>query len=733
MKIDCSIDNRMSTAREILTNKFGHHDFLPGQEQGLKSILTGRNLLAVMPTGGGKSLLYQLPSLIDDGLTLVVSPLISLMKDQVDELTRKGISATFVNSSLSIDEMSSRLHACVNGKFKLLYVAPERFKSTTFLNSLRRLQIARMAVDEAHCISEWGHDFRPVYRNLKQFSDMIENPQIIALTATATERVRRDIIESLGLNPETVDIHVHGFDRKNLVLNVIRFTKENQKTAFIIDYIKHQMGTGIIFVGTRKKSEELYESLKSVEPKIAIYHAGMDSGSRTHAQNAFTNDHVRIIIATSAFGMGIDKADVRFIIHLNYPGSVEQYYQEIGRAGRDGLESHCTLLHSFMDRQLRQFFVDLAFPTRSQVAGVYRALWNIDANPIRMNHGEIARLSDVKLKDAQVGAALRLLEKAGMIQSMIEHSPENKTGYNIGVVQKLWENQPQFEKVPIDWQHQDMLRGIEIEKLRAIETYISTSNCRRGFILNYFGEMDSFKCGTCDSCSDTKTTKNSQDSLIKLNRKIACVLLYCVKHLRFPLGMARIASIVTGELDNEMASWDMDKNPAYATLSVRSLHLKILLEELLQEGYLDYPPNGQRSTLQISSRGLKIADSIKPENLNRDLLRKLKFKKSQGIIEKEKSIRQYTLKCIDQIPSPLGLYRIAEILTGSKAKWIPPMGVDKLPVYNSILETQETVREVIFSMVDENFLQKTDTDDYPVLELMQNGMDELKKIQTKSV
>jgi len=422
-------DVMIAQARTVLRERFGYEDFLPGQERALRSVFAGRNLLVVMPTGSGKSMIYQLPALAGNGLTLVVSPLIALMKDQVDELQRKGAPATFVNSSLSLDEQRSRLTRCAAGEFKLLYVAPERFQNQAFLAMIDRTPISRMAVDEAHCISEWGHDFRPDYRRLKDFRKRIGSPPITALTATATVRVQRDIIDALGLTREEVDVLVHGFDRPNLALSVVSASTEDDKQEFLTRFVSSHNGPGIVYTGTRKTAELIATFLRSVEPKVSFYHAGMEPERRADAQEAFLSGKARVVVATMAFGMGIDKPDVRFVVHYHYPSSVEQYYQEIGRAGRDGLPSECVLLHSSADRFLREFFIDLSYPDRGVIRDIYHTLWRIRDNPIMMTYRDIARLAGDEVKDGQVRAALRLLDAAGLTRACVE---EPKVTINLG-------------------------------------------------------------------------------------------------------------------------------------------------------------------------------------------------------------------------------------------------------------------------------------------------------------
>lgn len=344
-----------TTPEDALKDLFGYPSFRPGQKAIIDSILSGRDAFAVMPTGAGKSLCYQIPALLLPGITLVISPLISLMQDQVKALNEAGISAAFINSSLSDSAFFETVGAARMGLYKIIYVAPERLTTEGFIGLARDIEISMITVDEAHCISQWGQDFRPSYTKIVEFVDLLEKrPIISAFTATATEAVRDDIVSTLGLeNPYTM---VTGFDRENLFFQV---DKPDSKEQYILDYIAEHPGeSGIIYCATRKNVDSVYELLKEKGLSVAKYHAGMGAADRKQMQDDFVFDYVSIVVATNAFGMGIDKSNVRFVIHYNMPQSMENYYQEAGRAGRDGLDSKCILLFSPQDIVINRLLLE---------------------------------------------------------------------------------------------------------------------------------------------------------------------------------------------------------------------------------------------------------------------------------------------------------------------------------------------------------------------------------------
>ncbi|HDR7527577.1 TPA: DNA helicase RecQ [Bacillus paranthracis] len=342
-------------AQELLASYFGYSSFRRGQDETIKNVLDGKDTVCIMPTGGGKSICYQIPALVFEGTTLVISPLISLMKDQVDTLVQNGISATYINSSISITEANQRIQLAKQGHYKLLYVAPERLDSMEFVDQLIDMKIPMIAIDEAHCISQWGHDFRPSYLHIHRILEYLpEKPLVLALTATATPQVRDDICNTLGINQENTIMTT--FERENLSFSVI---KGQDRNAYLADYIRqNQKESGIIYAATRKVVDQLYEDLMKAGVSVSKYHAGMSDNDRNEQQELFLRDEVSVMVATSAFGMGIDKSNIRYVIHYQLPKNMESYYQEAGRAGRDGLDSACILLYSSQDVQVQRFLID---------------------------------------------------------------------------------------------------------------------------------------------------------------------------------------------------------------------------------------------------------------------------------------------------------------------------------------------------------------------------------------
>ena len=395
---------------------FGFHEFRPGQEEIVEAVFSGEDVLAVMPTGAGKSICYQLPALVLTGTCLVISPLIALMKDQVDSMRVLDLPATSIHSLMSLAEQEEVLNRLAAGNYRMVYAAPERLRHGPFLSALRKQPISLVAVDEAHCISEWGHDFRPDYLRIQKALDMLGRPQVIALTATATERVREDIVQQLRLRSPRQ--FITGFDRKNLFFEVVQVDHSKEKLALLTNLLKTLQGGALVYTGTRKGVEALVGHLRRAGIDASGYHAGMEEEDRNRIQEAFLEARANLIVATNAFGMGIDRSDIRAVIHHQLPGTVEAYYQECGRAGRDGNPAQCLLLFSAADRSLQEFFIEASYPSREVVLGVYQILLETTEDPIWLTYREIGSRVQPAAPEMAVSSCLRILEEAGVVHRL---------------------------------------------------------------------------------------------------------------------------------------------------------------------------------------------------------------------------------------------------------------------------------------------------------------------------
>ena len=598
-----------------LKKYFGFSSFRPGQGEAIQSLLSGKHTVAVMPTGSGKSLIFQLAAMHLSGITLVISPLIALMKDQVDALNRKEIPATFINSAIPPHEQKQRLTLLEKGEYKLVYVAPERLRNVTFLRTIQKITLSLLAIDEAHCISEWGHDFRPDYLHIANFRSTVGLPLTAALTATATPQVQDDIARLLNLNkPGRV---VTGFNRPNLALEV-RYTTDPTSRLRALQELLTDLrdGATIIYTGTRRDAEEVAEFVRTIgRSKADYYHAGLPAEDRTRVQDAFMAGDLSIVAATNAFGMGIDRPDVCQVIHYSLPGSLEAYYQEAGRAGRDELPARAVLLYTPEDRALQEWFIESSTITEKDLRILFETLRPAGDGQAFITHTELSRLTS--MHEVKVRVGLSALERAEAVERL------GDDGLLMQVKVHDWkptEIQAVVEKLK---EHQAHRR----RQLEAMIAYAESNTCRRRIILKHFGDSgpaDAEVC--CDNCQAHQSVEVPAKEVEELSQseRVALIVLDTVRRLGQRVGREKVAQVLMGSHAQDILKFGYNKSVYYGRLAVfKQIEIKRMIDQLCTTGYLkviggEYPvlhltPQGETAIKSKAAISIKIPRKVSPQ------------------------------------------------------------------------------------------------------------------------
>ncbi|HEX4421506.1 MAG TPA: ATP-dependent DNA helicase RecQ [Kofleriaceae bacterium] len=581
---------------------FGHTSLRPGQADVIADILSGQPVIAVMPTGAGKSLCYQLPALVlgeRGGVTLVVSPLIALMKDQVDALRARGIPAVALTSAAAMDEQREIIEGIRAGIYTLIYVAPERFRSPRFVDALRGMagRLGLVAIDEAHCISEWGHDFRPDYRRIGELIRQLGASRVAAFTATATPEVRRDIAHQLGF--DTPRMHVRGFDRPNLYYAVERVGGGDDKIDKLVELVRtRDGGVALVYASTRKNAEKYAAALKVAGMRTRVYHAGLEGAVREKAQDVFMSGQLDAIVATNAFGMGVDKSDIRLVVHADIPRSPEAYYQEAGRGGRDGKPTRCVLLFNHSDIKLQEFLIDASYPSAELLRGIWKLLRDRpELGALTPYDDELeARLRNQlggDIKGATMGAAIRILERHGMLRRDDERLAASRPEPGV--------------YPPLDVESLARRADVERSKLRTMVEYAYYPRCRRQFVLEYFGDQEwidrARQCGGCDTCEAIAHGRPS--TMVLSESELAAIrgLLGLVGALHGRFGRMRVVKIAVGTEDDPRFDELAERNCLRGWRERPALDLLRALEGagLVEASRGEYP------TITITRRGDQVA------------------------------------------------------------------------------------------------------------------------------
>lgn len=600
---------------EIARRVFGFESLRPGQREVIGDVLAGRPVVTVMPTGAGKSLCYQLPAVLfaeSGGFTLVISPLIALMKDQVDSLQARDVSAAALTSAASPGRQREILDGIRAGFYTLVYIAPERFRSPRFLSALSEVRdkLVLMAIDEAHCISEWGHDFRPDYRRLGAAVHALAPPRLLALTATATPEVREDIAVQLGMGEP--NFHVRGFDRPNLWFIVERAGGAADKSQRLITKVRDRVGgVALVYAATRKNAERYAEALQEAGLRVRVYHAGLADEDRVSAQEAFMGDKLDVIVATNAFGMGVDKADIRLVVHADVPRSPEAYYQEAGRGGRDGQQTGCVLLFNHADVRLQEFLIDASFPD----AEVLRGLWRLlrDDPQVGWNFGRMRGYLPGNPHESVIKSAIRILLRHGLL-------------YEQGDFLLAGKPEPNGPYPPLDVQALARRADSERRKLRTMIEYAYYPRCRRHFILEYFGDVDwrqrTSRCSGCDNCLGLSQTRVLDDEQTDAARK----LLALINQISGRFGRTKLAALANGTDDDDRFAELPERGCLRGTPGRQLMELMRALEG----GGLVDVSRGEYPTLAITSRGRQIvAGSLDIDEVGLSMIAKTSTRKSR--------------------------------------------------------------------------------------------------------